>query len=63
VSPQCGTCARFVKVKGCRHNGQHGYASSFYAIGECSRCGEVPIAWDWLGDVFDPEDPSTWATK
>jgi hypothetical protein len=53
MNPQC-ECGRFVKVRGCRSNGGHGYSHAYYAIGECSRCGEVSINWEWLGD-FDPE--------
>jgi hypothetical protein len=52
-SPRC-ECGRFVKVWGCRHHGE-GYAATWYAVGVCSRCGEVPIEWEWLGD-FDPEE-------
>jgi hypothetical protein len=44
-SPRC-ECGRFVKVWG---------AAAWYAVGVCSRCGEVPIDWEWLGD-FDPEE-------
>jgi hypothetical protein len=54
MSPQC-ECGRFVKVLGARHNRQSGYASAWYAVGKCSRCGEVSIDWDWLPEDFDPE--------
>lgn len=53
-APRC-ECGRFVKVVGARNNGQYGYANAWYAVGRCSRCGEVGIDWDWLGD-FDPDD-------
>jgi hypothetical protein len=55
TAPQCA-CGRFTKILGARNNGAEGYANSWYAIGECSRCGEIPIAWEWLGN-FDPEAP------
>jgi hypothetical protein len=42
-----------VKIHGARHHGT-GYAAGWHAVGLCSRCGEVPIDWEWLGD-FDPE--------
>jgi hypothetical protein len=54
MTAQCSECGRFVKILGARSNGQHGYAHSYYAVGECSRHGEVGIDWEWLGD-FDPE--------
>jgi hypothetical protein len=54
MSPQCYDCGRFMKVLGCRNNGAHGYGNAWYAIGECSRCGEQGIDWEWLGD-YDPE--------
>jgi hypothetical protein len=54
VSPQCSECGRFVKILGARNNGAYGYANAWYAVGECSRDGEVSIDWEWLGD-YDPE--------
>jgi len=43
-----------MKILGARNNLAPGYAKAWYAIGECSRCGEAGIAWEWLGD-YDPE--------
>lgn len=57
VQPQC-ECGRFVAVKGARNNGLEGYANAWYAVAACSRCGEVPIDWDFLPTDFDPEEPA-----